>query len=68
MGHSDDDDTGETRDAGEESELLDVLKEILVENLELLDDSERAQKENYLRRQVDGRPCAAFRILGWTRS
>jgi len=38
----------------EESELLDVLKEILVENLELLDDSERAQKENYLRRQVDG--------------
>ncbi|TLZ57479.1 MAG: hypothetical protein E6K15_03045, partial [Methanobacteriota archaeon] len=38
----------------EESELLDVLKEILVGNLELLEDSERAQKENYLRRMVDG--------------
>src|SRR5438876_6415703 len=38
----------------EESELLDVLKEILVENLELLDDAEKAQKENYLRRQADG--------------
>src|SRR5205807_1766143 len=36
----------------EESELLDVLKEILVGNLELLEDSERAQKENYLRRLV----------------
>src|SRR5947207_1089761 len=38
----------------EESELLDVLKEILVGNLELLEGSERAQKENYLRRMVDG--------------
>src|SRR5438876_596897 len=38
----------------EESELLDVLKEILVESLELLDDAEKAQKENYLRRQADG--------------
>src|SRR5881396_4283825 len=38
----------------EESELLDVLKEILVENLELLEESGRAQKENYLRRMVDG--------------
>ncbi len=38
----------------EESELLDVLKEILVGNLELLEDSQRAQKENYLRRMVDG--------------
>jgi len=38
----------------EESELLDVLKEILVENLEMLDDADRARKENYLRRIVDG--------------
>src|SRR6266480_4871360 len=38
----------------EESELLDVLKEILVGNLELLEESGRAQKENYLRRMVDG--------------
>src|SRR5881398_452284 len=38
----------------EESEILDVLKEILVGNLELLEGSERAQKENYLRRMVDG--------------
>src|SRR5438046_10617870 len=38
----------------QESELLDVLKEILVGNLELLEGSERAQKENYLRRMVDG--------------
>src|SRR5436309_12845609 len=38
----------------EESQLLDVLKEILVENLELLDDADRARKENYLRRIVDG--------------
>jgi len=38
----------------EEAELLDVLKEILVENLELLDDAERVQKENYLRRATDG--------------
>src|SRR6266550_2719789 len=34
----------------EESELLDVLKEILVESLELLDDAEKAQKENYHRK------------------
>src|SRR3989442_6654461 len=38
----------------EESELLDVLKEILVENLEMLDDADRGRKENYLRRIVDG--------------
>jgi len=38
----------------EESELLDVLKEILVENLEMLDDADREQKQNYLRRIVDG--------------
>src|SRR2546422_67170 len=38
----------------EESEVLDVLKEILVENLEMLDDADRARKENYLRRIVDG--------------
>src|SRR5213592_1185769 len=38
----------------EESEILDVLKEILVENLEMLDDADRARKENYLRRIVDG--------------
>src|SRR5256712_9738445 len=38
----------------EESELLDVLKEILVENLEMLDDADRPRKENYLRRIVDG--------------
>src|SRR5439155_942599 len=37
----------------EESEILDVLKEILVENLEMLDDADRARKENYLRRIVD---------------
>src|SRR2546422_928542 len=34
----------------EESELLDVLKEILVENLEMLDDADRPRKANYLRR------------------
>src|SRR2546428_334300 len=38
----------------EESELLGVLKEILVENLEMLDDADRGRKENYLRRIVDG--------------
>src|SRR2546428_9260928 len=38
----------------EESELLDVLKEILVESLEMLDDADRGRKENYLRRIVDG--------------
>src|SRR5213596_1378074 len=38
----------------EESEILDVLKEILVENLEMLDDADRVRKENYLRRIVDG--------------
>src|SRR2546427_11859443 len=41
-------------DGMEESEVLDVLKEILVENLEMLDDADRARKENYLRRIVDG--------------
>src|SRR5437879_12520213 len=38
----------------EESEVLDVLKELLVETLEMLDDADRARKENYLRRIVDG--------------
>src|SRR2546422_259000 len=38
----------------EEAELLDVLKEILLENLEMLDDADRGRKENYLRRIVDG--------------
>src|SRR3989337_2257036 len=38
----------------EEAELLEVLKEILVENLELLEDAEKAAKENYLRRIADG--------------
>src|SRR5439155_489986 len=42
------------RERGEAKQMLDVLKEILVGNLELLEDSERAQKENYLRRMVDG--------------
>src|SRR3989449_66600 len=37
----------------EESEILGVLKEILVENLEMLDDADRGRKENYLRRIVD---------------
>src|SRR2546428_12049208 len=44
----------ETKLIEEESEVLDVLKEILVENLEMLDDADRARKENYLRRIVDG--------------
>ena len=38
----------------EESELLDVLKEIIVANLELLEDAEKGEKETYLRRVVDG--------------
>ena len=38
----------------EESELLDVLKEIIVANLELLEDAGKQEKENYLRRVVDG--------------
>src|SRR3990172_7093977 len=38
----------------EEAELLEVLKEILVENLELLEEEGRQAKENYLRRIVDG--------------
>ncbi len=38
----------------EESELLDVLKEIIVANLELMEDADKAQKETYLRRVVDG--------------
>src|SRR6266566_2465361 len=37
-----------------EIEIQPVLKEILVENLEMLDDADRARKENYLRRIVDG--------------
>ncbi len=38
----------------EESELLDVLKEIIVANLELMEDADKGQKETYLRRVVDG--------------
>ncbi len=38
----------------EESELLDVLKEIIVANLELLEDADRTEKETYLRRVVEG--------------
>ena len=38
----------------EESELLDVLKEIIVANLELLEDAGKGEKETYLRRVVDG--------------
>jgi len=38
----------------EEDELLGVLKDILVENLELLDDSSPKERETYLRRSVDG--------------
>src|SRR6266511_2397961 len=37
-----------------EPKLLEVLKEILVENLEMLDDADKEQKQNYLRRIVDG--------------
>jgi hypothetical protein len=42
VGHSDDDDTGETRDAGEESELLDDVDEV---DLELLEIEEVALSE-----------------------
>jgi len=38
----------------EEAEVLEVLKEILVESLELLEDAAPAAKERYLRRVVDG--------------
>jgi len=39
----------------EEEELLEVLKEILVENLDLLEDDEAVKtRENYLRRVTDG--------------
>ncbi len=38
----------------EESELLDVLKEIIVANLELMEEADKEQKQNYLRRVVDG--------------
>ena len=38
----------------EESDLLEVLKEILVENLELLEDAGRKERDTYLRRVVDG--------------
>src|SRR2546428_8910500 len=38
----------------EEEELLEVLKEILVESLELQDDATPATKEVYLRRIVEG--------------
>src|SRR4030066_57143 len=38
----------------EEEELLEGLKEILVENLELQEDENPKTKENFLRRVVDG--------------
>ncbi len=38
----------------EESELLGVLKEIIVANLELMEDAAKTEKETYLRRTVDG--------------
>jgi len=38
----------------EEEDLLEVLKEILVENLELLEDAGSKERETYLRRVVDG--------------
>ena len=38
----------------EEDELLEVLKEILVESLELMEDATPAAKEAYLRRIVEG--------------
>ena len=38
----------------EEEDLLEVLKEILVENLELLEDAGAQERETYLRRVVDG--------------
>ncbi|MBI4416318.1 MAG: type II/IV secretion system ATPase subunit [Euryarchaeota archaeon] len=38
----------------EEEELLEVLKEILVESLELVEDVNPKEKETYLRRIVDG--------------
>lgn len=37
----------------EENELLEVLKEILVESLELLEEESPKERENYLRRVVD---------------
>src|SRR3989304_1134457 len=40
----------------EEEELLTVLKEILVESLELLPDATVPEKEKYLRRIVEGLP------------
>src|SRR6266704_1508659 len=38
----------------EEEELLEVLKEILVESLELMEDATPQAKEQYLRRIVEG--------------
>jgi len=38
----------------EEDELLEVLKEILVDNLDLLEDADAKEREVYLRRVVDG--------------
>jgi flagellar protein FlaI len=38
----------------EEAELLDALKEILVESLELIEDANAKEREAYLRRVVDG--------------
>ena len=38
----------------DEDELLEVLKEILVESLELVEDAKPAAKEQYLRRIVEG--------------
>src|SRR3989442_5780558 len=44
----------EAKPIQEESERLDVLQQVLVENLEMLDDADPCRKENYLRRSVDG--------------
>ncbi len=38
----------------EEAELLEVLKDILVDNLELVEDAGPKERETYLRRVVDG--------------
>jgi len=38
----------------EEEELLEVLKDILVDSLELLEDADPKERETYLRRIVDG--------------
>src|SRR5207244_10148332 len=53
MANDDYDEASDPKLLEEESEILDVLKEILVENLEMRDDADRGRKENYLRRIVD---------------